>query len=107
MADRTALADALNRMWAKFLPEIEERVAVLEHAATAASKGSLDADLRAEASSAAHKLAGVLGTFGLDEGTVLAREAESLYARESSGAAPDRPAFLAAQLRAVLARRNQ
>lgn len=108
MADPTAIADALNKMWERFLPDIEERVAVLEQAATAVSKGSLTAELRAEASSAAHKLAGVLGTFGLDEGTALAREAESLYARESGGVVLDgRPSLLAVRLRAVLTSRNQ
>lgn len=108
MADPTAVAEAMNRMWVKFLPDIEERVAVLEIAAAAVSRGNLTDELREQASSAAHRLAGVLGTFGLDEGTLLAREAESLYAREASVAAVDgRPAALAAQLRVVLASRNR
>lgn len=107
MADQAAIADAMDRMWAKFLPDIEQRVAVLESAALAVVQGALTAELREEASSAAHKLAGVLGTFGLDQGTVLAREAESLYARDAAGAGLDgRPAALAAQLRTVLASRN-
>jgi HPt (histidine-containing phosphotransfer) domain-containing protein len=108
MADPTAIAEAMNRMWAKFLPDIEGRVAVLEKAAAALSQGRLTTELRQEASSAAHKLAGVLGTFGLDKGTALAREAESLYAQDCAGTALNgRPAILAAQLRAVLADRNQ
>ena len=108
MADPTAIADALNRMWARFLPDIEERVAVLEQAAIEVSKGSLTPELRTEASSAAHKLAGVLGTFGWEEGTVLAREAESLYAHQSDGTLLDaRPALLAARLRVILASRSQ
>ena len=48
-------------------------------------EGSLTAEQREQASSAAHKLAGVLGTFGLDEGTNLAREAEILYSSGSGG----------------------
>jgi HPt (histidine-containing phosphotransfer) domain-containing protein len=108
MADATAIAEAMNRMWAKFLPDIEARVVVLENAASAICQGCLTPELREEASSAAHKLAGVLGTFGLDQGTVLAREAELLYARDAAAAGLDgRPAVLASQLRAVLASRSQ
>ena len=107
MADPAAIAAIMNRMWAKFLPDIEERVAVLVNAAESASRGALTAELREQASSAAHKLAGILGTFGLDEGTVLAREAESLYMRESTAMMLDgRPADLAAQLRAMVASRT-
>jgi HPt (histidine-containing phosphotransfer) domain-containing protein len=106
MADPIAIAEAMNRMWTKFLPEIEERVVVLETAAAAASRGALTGELRLEALSAAHKLAGVLGTFGLDEGTVLARESEAIYEREPAASMPnERAAALAAQLRAVLAGR--
>ena len=106
MADPTAIAEVMNRMWTKFLPEIEERVAVLENAGAAISRGALTAELRKEALSAAHKLAGVLGTFGLDEGTVLAREAEEIYLRESAASMPNgRAVALATQLRAVLASR--
>lgn len=108
MADSAAIAEAMNRMWTKFLPEIEERVAVLENAAAAISRGALTAELRQEALSAAHKLAGVLGTFGLGEGTVLAREAEAIYEREPAASMSNgRAAVLATQLRAVLASRTR
>ena len=70
---------ALDRMWAKFLPELEKRVAFLERANAALAAGTLNVDLRAKANAAAHKLAGVLGTFGLPRGTDLAREAEGLF----------------------------
>lgn len=107
MADSIAIAEALNRMWVKFLPEIEGRVTVLEEAAAAVAQGALSAELREQAFAAAHKLAGVLGTFGLDEGTLLAREAESLYSRELPNSALDgHPARIAEQLRAVLAKRS-
>lgn len=73
------IADALARLWAKFLPENLERVRILESAGEALGAGTIcDAD-RAAAAAAAHKLAGVLGTFGLTEGTALAREAEEAY----------------------------
>jgi HPt (histidine-containing phosphotransfer) domain-containing protein len=107
-SDPSALAEAMNRLWAQFLPQIEERVATLEIAAAAADEGSLTPDLREQAHAAAHKLAGTLGTFGLQDGTELAREAEALYAVDSLAAtsASARLVQLAAQLRATLATRK-
>lgn len=108
MADPTTIAEIMNRMWDKYLSDIQERVAVLEDAASAVSQGTLTPELREQASSAAHKLAGVLGTFGLDQGTLLAREAESLYAGDGREALVDgRAAEIAAQLRAAVASRNR
>lgn len=76
------LSEALSRLWQQFLPQMEERMAALEAANQALSEGKLTVDQRVAANSAAHKLAGVLGTFGLTRGTVLAREAELIYADE-------------------------
>jgi HPt (histidine-containing phosphotransfer) domain-containing protein len=108
MSNPSSLAEALNRLWSQFLPQIEERVSTLESAAAALAEVSLTPAQCEEASSAAHKLAGVLGTFGLDQGTELAREAESLYA--SGPSSPfllnGRPAALASELRAILAKRG-
>lgn len=73
------LSAALEQLWVKFLPQMEERLAVLDAAGLALAAGSLTAEERAAAGAAAHKLAGVLGTFGLAEGTALAREAELAY----------------------------
>ena len=107
--DPAALAEAMNRLWVQFLPQIEERVSILENAAAAIAAGSLSAELCHEASSAAHKLAGTLGTFGLNEGTDLAREAESLFASPASAATTgnERTAALAAQLRTVVSSRGK
>lgn len=106
-AQSSALAQAMNRLWAQFLPQIEERVAILEQAAQAIAEGTLTPALRDDTVAAAHKLAGTLGTFGLDDGTELAREAELLYSGDAGTlAANDRPAAIAAQLRATLARRK-
>jgi HPt (histidine-containing phosphotransfer) domain-containing protein len=74
------IAEALKLLWQKFLPQMQERVAVMEDANRALRAGSLSAEQRAIAAAAAHKLSGVLGTFGLAEGTNLAREAEQIYA---------------------------
>jgi HPt (histidine-containing phosphotransfer) domain-containing protein len=79
-----AVSAMLEQLWVKFRPQIEERLSVLQEAAAALAEGNLSPALRAQAHSAAHKLAGSLGTFGLDQGTALAREAENLLAPEST-----------------------
>jgi HPt (histidine-containing phosphotransfer) domain-containing protein len=78
------MSEALARLWAKFLPEILERVRVLERAGAALEARTLGAEERGAALAAAHKLAGVLGTFGLAEGTALAREAEIAYSEDAA-----------------------
>jgi HPt (histidine-containing phosphotransfer) domain-containing protein len=73
------MAEALKMLWQKFLPQMQERVAVLQDASRALQAGALSDEQRTAAGAAAHKLAGVLGTFGLAAGTTFAREAEELY----------------------------
>ena len=94
---------ALDRLWKQFLPQIEERVATLEAACGALSNGTLSNEQRDGAHAAAHKLAGVLGTFGLTRGTVLAREAELLYTGDPDPAAAAQLTNIAAQLRSLVA----
>ena len=104
-----SMADALDRMWTKFLPQMEERVATLEAAAAASAANRLSAEQRTEAAGTAHKLAGVLGTFGLTGGTDLARELENLYSSENDPA-PNVGAHLtalAAQLKVIVESREQ
>ncbi len=96
--EQDALNQALDRLWAKFLPQLEERVGLLETSAAAFSANQLSLTGQQAANAAAHKLAGVLGTFGLTRGTVLARELEIMYSGEGG---PDRS--LAARLTAVAA----
>jgi HPt (histidine-containing phosphotransfer) domain-containing protein len=81
--DRPGMAEALDRLWKQYRPTMEERVAILERAARNLAVRELSDDERAETNNAAHKLAGVLGTFGLTKGTVLAREAEILYSGDN------------------------
>ena len=108
LAEQQAMAEAMNRLWAQYLPQIEERVRTLEAAAAAVTDRSLTPQQREEATAAAHKLAGVLGTFGLPDGTLLAREAEEFYSREAESTAcvDGRPLELASQLRAMLTTRS-
>jgi len=107
-AGQPSLTEAMSQLWTRFLPQIEERVAALEIAAAALAQGPLNSAQREQASSAAHKLAGVLGTFGLTEGTVLAREAEDYYSGEphAEPIAARRQTEIAAQLRAMLSARR-
>jgi len=99
------MTEALAQLWVKFLPEMEERVAILKAASSALGQGKLSTRQREEANSAAHKLAGVLGTFGLTKGTILAREAEIIYSGEPEtdrDAAADL-ARIAEELRTIVA----
>ena len=98
------LSAALDRLWIRFLPEIRERVTVIESAIQSLAAGSLSAEQKEAAASAAHKLAGVLGTFSLHRGTVIARELELQFT-----ATPDSPANLSAlayELRSIIESRK-
>jgi hypothetical protein len=94
------IAALLAAQWVKVRPLLEERVATLDKAAAAVSAGMLADDLRKEAGSSAHKLAGSLGMYGYDEGTRVARELEVLLGK----AAPDAVKLnkLIAELRAAV-----
>jgi len=95
-------------MWAQYLPQIEERVALLEAAAQALAADRLSKEQHEAAKDAAHKLAGVLGTFGLTRGTDLARELEIMYSREDGPglALAARLTSVAAELRALVESRK-
>jgi HPt (histidine-containing phosphotransfer) domain-containing protein len=95
-------------MWIEYLPKMRERVGILDAAAQAFATGPLSVDRQQEAQAAAHKLAGVLGTFGLTRGTVLARDLEIMYSRQND---PDptlaeRLASIAAEIRIIIASRK-
>ena len=98
------LAAALDLLWVRFLPEIRERVAILEAAAAASAANQLSTGQREAANSAAHKLAGTLGTFSLARGTELAREFEILSSHEDASSADlaGRFAAIATELRIVV-----
>ena len=102
--EQAALNQALDGLWAKFLPQLEERVGILETSAAAFSANQLSLTGQQAANAAAHKLAGVLGTFGLTRGTVLARELEIMYSREGGpdGSLAPRLSAIAAELRTIV-----
>jgi HPt (histidine-containing phosphotransfer) domain-containing protein len=79
-APSAALAEAMDRLWIRFLPEIVERIGLMAAAAESLADGALSVEQCEAAHAAAHKLAGVLGSFNLARGTELAREAELMLA---------------------------
>jgi HPt (histidine-containing phosphotransfer) domain-containing protein len=85
---RQKLQAMLAGIWERSKATVAERIETLREAQVLAAKNGLDEPARLRAVDAAHKLAGVLGTFGLPRGTELAREAEEIFER---GIAQNRP----------------
>ncbi|MCT7985869.1 response regulator [Laspinema sp. A4] len=75
--DPTIVA-AIGKVWERFKDRIADRVTAIEQASQALQYGELPPELHAQAKQEAHKLAGSLGTFGLTQGSVIAREVEQL-----------------------------
>lgn len=91
---------ALAAIWSKSKPAIERRVASIEAAIEAIAGEDGAATEREAAIAEAHRLAGLLGTFGLDRGTELARELEVALEQEAGTA---RLYTLATELRDLVA----
>lgn len=91
----------LAELWERHLPSMRERLALLEQAATLASKGNLAEPERAEAQSIAHKLAGNLGMFGHDHAGLIASDIEQIL-KEPTNASWQHLKQLSAQLRQAL-----
>jgi HPt (histidine-containing phosphotransfer) domain-containing protein len=99
-----SLAAALDRLWARFLPDIRERVEIIESAVQSLAANSISPEQKEAAASAAHKLAGVLGTFSLARGTDLARELELQFTGPLDSAANLSP--LASELHSIIETRR-
>jgi HPt (histidine-containing phosphotransfer) domain-containing protein len=80
-------ASLLAAIWQRNRALVEERLALLDRAASAAVAGALSDSLRQEAGGTAHKLAGSLGMYGYDEGTHIARQMEVLLGESAPDAA--------------------
>jgi HPt (histidine-containing phosphotransfer) domain-containing protein len=65
-------------IWKQSQKKILRRLTILEHAVVALRESCLHEEQRQRAEQEAHKLAGLVGTFGFDRGSVLAREVELL-----------------------------
>lgn len=102
------LNTALDELWLRFLPTLFERVTTLESAAAAFAAYNLTGEQQEAAFAAAHKLAGVLGTFSLDRGTKLARELELLFglARRPNRQLVARISLLTSELRELIENRR-
>jgi HPt (histidine-containing phosphotransfer) domain-containing protein len=105
-AASSLMAEAMNRLWIKHLPQIQERAATLQTACEHLARNTLTNIEQQTAAAEAHKLAGILGTFGLTDGTELAREAEGLLEGTLDGDAASRLITIAEQLRAIIATRT-
>jgi HPt (histidine-containing phosphotransfer) domain-containing protein len=101
------LTNALDQLWLQFRPQMEERLTTLEAAAIALIANSLSLEHCSAAASAAHNLAGVLGTFGLAPGTDLARQLEQHYSAAPTHTSAPQLEALTAELRALVANRSQ
>ncbi len=77
-----SMSEALDQMWSRFQSEIGKRLDVLDAAVAALDAGRLTLEIQKEAHGAAHKLAGILGVFGLPRGTELARQSEHLLEKD-------------------------
>ena len=71
-------SQAMEDLWERYGGLMAQRLAVLQEATTAIQVGDLTLELRQRASQAAHKLAGVLGMFEREVGTLLGREIEQI-----------------------------
>ena len=69
-------------VWERSKKTVAGHVEILEQARKLASRSELDETARLRAVDSAHKLAGVLGTFGLPRGTDLARVAEEAFGQK-------------------------
>jgi len=72
------LTRRILKLWERYRQLCMERLSVIEEARTVASSTGLDDEVRGKAESAAHKLAGALGSIGLPEGSKIASEIEAL-----------------------------
>lgn len=68
----------MNQLWQQYQRLMSQRLASVQAAAKAIETGSLSPQVRQEAAQAAHKLAGVLGMFERETGTLWAREIEQI-----------------------------
>ena len=101
MKDEDAARRMIRELWLRNRPITLERLAVVRAAVDRLSVGSLDPVARNEARTEAHKLRGILGTYGFAEASEIAAEAEELLAGDD-----DRPpvADLASRLAACTER---
>jgi HPt (histidine-containing phosphotransfer) domain-containing protein len=83
------LQTMISALWERSRHTVVERAALLRTAGELLVDNRLDQATQRSAVDSAHKLAGVLGTFGLPRGTDLAREAEELFGQSMPPSKPE------------------
>jgi CheY-like chemotaxis protein/HPt (histidine-containing phosphotransfer) domain-containing protein len=83
------LSDAVGAIWERNADAQARRLACQERAIVSLLAGTLGDDERQAAVGEAHKLVGSLGSFGLEEGSSLARELETAWQATSAEAPGD------------------
>ena len=80
MSDAGAVvAERLTELWRKSRPTILERMTLLHSACDRLSRDPGDQAARNVGREAAHKLSGVLGVFGLPQGSAIASSIEDFF----------------------------
>jgi diguanylate cyclase (GGDEF)-like protein len=75
---------AVDRLWDQYRGLMTERLTVLRQVVQAVESRTLSLEIQQSTERAAHKLAGVLGMFGRDEGTQIARQLERILSTEQT-----------------------
>ncbi|HEY9699324.1 MAG TPA: response regulator [Trichocoleus sp.] len=73
----------IDRLWTQYEELMSKRMAVLQQMVEGAQRGDWSEETRQAAVHAAHKLAGVLGMFGREKGTTIARQIEQFLLETS------------------------
>jgi Hpt domain-containing protein len=93
---------ALDGVWQRFYPSIVERVRRVEDGAAALAGGASAEERVALGRAEAHRLAGLLGTFGLPRGSELARSLERTFEEGAGGSGAQGAAGMAAELHTLI-----
>ncbi len=72
------IAARLSELWRTSRPTVLERMNLLRSACDSLARNPADQEARATGREAAHKLSGVLGVFGLPQGSEIAASVEHL-----------------------------
>jgi len=94
----------LASVWVRIYPLVLERLTRIENATAELSKSSPRVETVTTGREEAHKLAGALGTFGLDRGTQLARALERCLSDPRRSQDVAEAEHLVANLRATIER---
>jgi len=96
---------ALEKVWMTSKPEVLSRLATIERFLASLESGNSNNASRLAAQSAAHRLSGSLGMFGLGEASTCAAEIESMLLHDDSLQA-EKMAELLRDLRNMIERRE-